>query len=152
MGIIISLVGVFANAGASVLGRDLNRSKDLSPILVTVISMGIGSILLLVAGILIQGLPQIGSRGWLIVGWLALVNTAFAFTLWNFTLQSLSATESSVINGTMMIWIPILAIVFLDEQLVIKEIVGLIIAGIGTIAVQLKHPRILSRILPHSQN
>ena len=40
--------------------------------------------------------------------WLALVNSAFAFTLWNRTLRTLSATESSVINNTMLIQIAIL--------------------------------------------
>jgi drug/metabolite transporter (DMT)-like permease len=147
LGLLVSAVGVLSNAGASVLGRDLNRSKDLEPLVVTIISMGIGSITLLVAAVWLQGIPQISLQGWLIVAWLAIVNTAFAFTLWNFTMRSLSATESSVINGTMMIWIPVLAVVFLDEQLMAKEIAGLVVAGIGTVIVQMKHASVFSRFL-----
>jgi drug/metabolite transporter (DMT)-like permease len=151
-GILIALFGVLSNAGASVLGRELNRSKDLAPLVVTIMSMGIGSIALLLVGVSIQGLPRIGWEGWLIVAWLAIVNTAFAFTLWNFTLRSLSATESSVINGTMLIWIPILAVGFLDEQVTGKEIVGLIVAGLGTLVVQLRYPSMISRLLARGKS
>jgi drug/metabolite transporter (DMT)-like permease len=104
--------------------------------------MGIGSVVLLSTGISTGGLPPLSLQSWAIIGWLALVNTAIAFTLWNRTLQTLQATESSVINGTMMIWIPILAVLFLGETLDLKGILGLIIAGVGTLLVQLRQNRI----------
>ena len=69
------------------------------------------------------------------------VNTAFAFTLWNHTLRTLSAVESSVINSLMMPQIAILALLFLDEALNAKEIWGLALVGVGVLIVQLK-PRI----------
>jgi drug/metabolite transporter (DMT)-like permease len=147
VGIIVSAIGILANAGASILGRDINRSGELHPLMVTVISMGIGSIVLLTTGIFFQGLPSIGLQGWAIIAWLAVVNTAIAFTLWNFTLRNLSATESSVINGTMLIWIPILAVVFLDEHITHQELIGLIVAGFGTLIVQLRYPSALYRLL-----
>jgi len=43
--------------------------------------MGIGSIALLTTGVLVQGLPRIGLKGWTIIVYLAFVNTAIAFTL-----------------------------------------------------------------------
>ena len=109
--------------------------------------MGIGSIALLITGLFVQGLPSIGLKGWAIIVWLSVVNTAIAFTLWNYTLRTLSATESSVINGTMLIWVPILAVVFLNERISIQEIIGLIVGGIGALIVQLRYPSILSRLL-----
>lgn len=142
IGIFVAILGILANAVASILGRDINRSGHYHPLIVTVASMGAGSIILLVAGIISEGLPIISLQGWGIILWLALVNTAFAFTLWNHTLRTLSAVESSIINGTMLIWIPILAIIFLDETIAAKEIIGLVITGIGTLIVQLrKSPR-----------
>ena len=146
IGIVVSVVGVLANSGAVIIGRQVNRSRVLHPLVVTAASMGIGAIVLLAAGIAIQGLPSIGLPGWVIIGWLAVVNTAVAFTLWNYTLQTLSATESSIINGTMLIWIPILAVVFLDEQVTNKELVGLAAAGVGTLFVQLRYPSTFKRI------
>ncbi len=140
VGILAALVGVISNAGASILGRGINRSREVHPLVVTAVSMGIGAGVLLVAGIISQGLPAISWKGWLIIVWLAVVNTAVAFTAWNYTLQTLTATESSIINGTMLIWIPLLAVIFLDEQVTAKEILGLILAGIGTLFVQLRHP------------
>lgn len=135
-GFAAAMVGILANAGASVIGREINRTRDQGPLLITVVSMGIGSAALLAAGIAIQGLPEIGLRGWGIILWLAVVNTAFAFTLWNFTLRSLTATESSVINGMMLVFIPVLAVLFLDETIDGKEFMGLAAAGAGTLLVQ----------------
>ena len=40
----------------------------------------------------------------------------------------------------MLIWIPILAVVFLDERVSGKEILGLVVAGVGTLIVQLRSP------------
>jgi drug/metabolite transporter (DMT)-like permease len=147
IGIAVSVVGVLANAGSVIVGRDVNRSRRVHPLVVTAISMGIGAAVLLAVGIYSQGLPSITFNGWAIIAWLAVVNTAIAFTLWNYTLRTLSATESSIINGTMLIWIPILAVVFLDERVSSKELLGLVVAGIGTLIVQLKSPSALPRLL-----
>jgi drug/metabolite transporter (DMT)-like permease len=100
--------------------------------------MGIGSVVLLLAGFATEGIPVINLQSWAIIFWLALVNTAFAFTLWNHTLRALTAMESSIINGTMMVWIPIFAVIFLGETITGKEIAGLVIASVGTLIVQLK--------------
>jgi drug/metabolite transporter (DMT)-like permease len=75
---------------------------------------------------------------WLIIGWLAIVNSAIAFTLWNLTLRRLSAAESSVINNTMLIQIAILGWIFLGEALSSKEVVGLVFALLGVLLVQLR--------------
>lgn len=141
LGLLVVLFGVLANAVSSILGRYLNRSRTLSPLLVTVVSMGIGSALLLVSGILVQGLPPLSLRNWFFIAWLALVNTAFAFTLWNRTLQVLSAIESSIINGTMLVQIAILAWIFLGEGLTFQKIAGMVLAGAGALLVQLKRSR-----------
>jgi drug/metabolite transporter (DMT)-like permease len=141
IGIVVGSVTVLANAGSAVLGRSINRSEKLSALTVTVVSMGIGSIALLVTGIIVQGIPTMSLQNWLIVAWLAVVNTAFAFTLWNHTLRQLSAVESSVINNTMLIQIAVLAWVFLDETITRQEIVGMIFAAIGTLIVQLSAAR-----------
>jgi drug/metabolite transporter (DMT)-like permease len=100
--------------------------------------MGIGSIILLIAGIAIQGLPPISFQNTLYLLWLAIINTALAFTIWNFTLRTLSAMESSIINGTMLIQIAILAWIFLGEAITLQEGIGMLIAAFGAVLVQLK--------------
>jgi drug/metabolite transporter (DMT)-like permease len=138
LGVLVAVIGVLANSVSSIMGRSINRSGKYRPLVVTVITMGIGSIVLLLAGISVEGIPDINLQSWGIILWLALVNTAFAFTLWNHTLRTLTAMESSIINGTMMVWIPIFAVLFLGEAITGKEIFGLVVVGIGTLIVQLR--------------
>ena len=138
MGLIVVATGVLANAGSSILGRRVNREGDVSPLTVTIVSMGVGAVVLLVSGILIQGFPRLSLTNWAIIGWLAVVNTALAFTLWNHTLRALSATESSIINSTMLVQIAVLAWLFLGERLTWQEIIGMALAGIGVMIVQLR--------------
>jgi len=138
IGIAIMLLGVLTNAGAAIIGRDINRNKDISPIVVTFISMGVGALILIIIGILTNGLPAISSKTLIYLVWLSGVNTAFAFTLWNFTLRSLTAIESSVINGTMLIQIAVLAWFFLDESISFQEGIGMLIAAVGAVLVQIK--------------
>lgn len=137
-GLIVALIGVLTNALSTILGRYVNRSRDIPPLTVTVVSMGIGAITLLVTGILSQGLPPLNFLNWAIIAWLAVVNTALAFTLWNHTMRILSAMESSIVNNTMMIQIPILALLFLGEQITWREGIGLVLAGVGILMVQLR--------------
>ena len=137
-GLIVMTVGVLANSSSSVLGRDINRSGKVNPLVVTVISMAIGSIVLLTAGIIVQGLPPISTQNLLYLLWLAIINTALAFVIWNYTLRTLTAMESSIINGTMLIQIAILAWIFLGEGITIQEIIGMALAAAGAVTVQLR--------------
>lgn len=136
IGLVAAVIGMLANASSALMGRSMNRTRELSPLLITTVSMGIGAIILLAVGVLTEGLPTLTPYNWLIVAWLAVVNTAFAFTLWNYTLRTLSAIESSLINTTMAIQIPILAVLFLGERLTGREVIGLVTAIAGVLIVQ----------------
>jgi drug/metabolite transporter (DMT)-like permease len=136
-GLMIGLIGSLANSGSSLFGRRVNHQSDLAPIVVTAISMGIGGLLLLIVGAITQGFGKLNLMQWLIIGWLAVVNTAVAFTLWNNTLKTLTAVESSIINSTMLPQIAILAWLFLGEPLNSRQILGIVLVGIGTVIVQL---------------
>ena len=138
LGLVVVLVGVLTNSASAVLGRHINRIGKIPPLLVTLVSMGVGSILLLISGLLAKGLPNLPLASWAIIVWLAIVNTALAFTLWNHTLRTLSAMESGVINNTMLIQIAVLAWIFLGERLNWQEGLGLGVVALGTLLVQLK--------------
>ena len=138
IGYLIAAIHLLATSLSSILGRFVNRQKRLDPVTVTTISMGIGASLLLGIGLAVEPAPKMDLNNWLIVIFLAVVNTAFAFTLWNKTLQTLSATESTVINNTMLFQIAILAWLFLGEALSGWQMAGMILAGVGTLIVQLR--------------
>ena len=136
LGLALAGFTVCANAVASLQGRSINREKNIPPLVVTVISMGVGAICLLGTGLAVQGLPPLSPAGWAAIVWLAVVNTALAFTLWNKSLQVLSAVESSIINNTMLVQIAALAWLLLDERLTWRDVAGLALAMVGVLMVQ----------------
>jgi drug/metabolite transporter (DMT)-like permease len=143
--IAVVIVGVLATAVSSVLGRHINRSGLMSPLLVTASSMGVGAVALLALGIVVQGLPPLSLENWLSIGWLAVVNTALAFPIWNHTMRTLSAVESSIINSTMLVQIAILAWLFLGESISAQQLLGMALVAGGTLLVQWRRKSPLRR-------
>lgn len=136
IGMTAALVGLGANVVGSLLGRTINRERTLSPVIVTALSMAVGAGLLALVAVVAEGVPRVSSQAWLIIAWLAVVNTALAFTLWNLSLRSLTALESSAINNTMLIQIAFLAWIFLDEPLGWGEVAGIILVSVGILLTQ----------------
>ena len=135
-GLAAGLVCLLASAYSAILGRSINRRGDLTPLHVTAISMGIGAPLMLLAGLLTEKWVPISPVAWLIIIYLAVVNTALAFTIWNLTLRTLPAMESSMINNAMTVQVPVIAVIFLGEYLGFKEIAGLALIALGVLVVQ----------------
>jgi drug/metabolite transporter (DMT)-like permease len=138
LGLALAALTVCANAGSALLGRWVNRGQRLSPVVVTGISMSVGALVMLTLGIAIEGWPAISLSTWGVIAWLAVVNSAFAFTLWNRSLGVLSAVESSVISNTMLIQIAILAWLFLGERPTPAQAGGLVLATVGALLVQMR--------------
>ena len=138
IGYVIAAVHILATSLSSIAGRGVNRGQRIHPLTVTIVSMGVGSVVMLAIGLLLEPWPQLDLRSWGIVVWLAVVNTAVAFTLWNHTLRTLSAMESSIINNTMLVQITVLAWLFLGETLTGVKILGLVLAALGALLVQVR--------------
>ncbi|HUX14222.1 MAG TPA: DMT family transporter, partial [Spirochaetia bacterium] len=122
--LLVALLTLGANSASSLLARSVNRTQLLSPLGVTSVTIGVGGALLLLTGTIVDGFPHLAARHWLIIFWLAVVNTTLAFTLWNRALVVISALESSVINNTMLFQIALLAWIFLGESLVQYPLFG----------------------------
>jgi drug/metabolite transporter (DMT)-like permease len=136
VGMTAALIGLGANASSALLGRRVNRDGTAGPIVITSVSMAVGSVILLALGLTIEGVPDVSGRAWILITWLAVVNTALAFSLWNLSLQKLSAVESAGINNTMLVQIGLLGWVFLDEPLGPPEIAGIVLVSIGVFLTQ----------------
>lgn len=136
VGMVAATVGLAANVVAAILGRSINRRAHLPAVVVTGYSMAIGSVLLVAAGIAVEGLPSVSAKAWVLIAWLAVVNTALAFTLWNLSLRQLSAVESASINNTMLVQIALLAWVFLDEAPGWREAAGIALVTLGIFLAQ----------------
>lgn len=150
LGLIASLVALAANTGAALMGRSLNRALSLPAEVITLVSMGIGAAILLAAGVMVEGVPRLDASGWAIVAWLAVVNTALAFTLWNWSLRHLTATASAGINNTMLIQIALLAWAFLGEGPGSIQWIGMGVVSVGVLFAQaVGSPNLLSRPRHH---
>jgi drug/metabolite transporter (DMT)-like permease len=138
LGWLFAFVSLIGNSVGSILGREINRNAKIHPIVITGISMTIGSVLMLLTGILWQGLPALSARSIWIIVILALVNTAVCFSLWNYTQQTLMATETTILNNTMLVYVSILAWIFLGEKQSVAGMVGLGLALAGAMIVQVR--------------
>jgi drug/metabolite transporter (DMT)-like permease len=152
----LGMASAVACAAASTVGqhmaRDVNRDSHGQlggAIGITTISMAIGGVALLAIGVAIEGWPALDERGWAIVAWLAAVNTAFAFTLYNRALRVLTAVESSTIVNLLLVMVAVMAWIFLGETLDGGQVVGLAVVTIGVLVVQLGP--VVGRALPRAR-
>ncbi|MFW9849479.1 MAG: DMT family transporter [Candidatus Thorarchaeota archaeon] len=141
VGVIVVLVGVIANAFSSIIGRAINKKKELTPLLITSLSMLFGSVVMLAAAFVFETASSISPLSWIYILWLSVVNTAFAFTLWNRAMQTLRAVDITLINGTMLPQIVILSIFFLGELPTVLDWVGLVLIALSALAVQVIQAR-----------
>ncbi|NHI84037.1 MAG: hypothetical protein EAX81_07025 [Candidatus Thorarchaeota archaeon] len=136
LGVLVMIVGLIANALSSIIGRYVNKQHAAPSIVITAASMMIGSFILLAAGVLLEGIPALSPLSIFYILWLSVVNTAFAFTLWNSAMQTLRAVDTTIINSTMLPQITILSIIFLGAMPTSLEWFGLILLVFCVAAVQ----------------
>lgn len=135
-GLAACAVALAANAGASLLGRGINRDGTTSPLVTTTVSMSTGSVVLLAAGAAAESWPDLPAEAMALIAWLAIINTAAAFTLWNFSLRHLTAGQSSVINNAMLPQIGLLGWVFLGEAPGPWQWAGMLLVSAGVVIAQ----------------
>lgn len=135
LGLAVGMFSTLAGSISAVMGRFINRAAKMDALTVTVVSMGIGAASMLAGGLAFEPFPRISPANWVLLLWLAVVNTAFAFWLWNHTLRSLTATQSNMINNTMLVQIAVLAWLFLGETPTGLQIIGMAVVTLGAVLV-----------------
>jgi drug/metabolite transporter (DMT)-like permease len=138
IGLLITLVSSIGWATYMIISRFYLRDRKENMIIMTASSMTFGAVMLLGATVFTSNITSVTFQGWIIIVWLSVANTALAFVLWNHALQSLRVYEQSILQNTMLIQIAALAHVFLDETLIFRQIVGMLLVFIGVLIVQLK--------------
>jgi drug/metabolite transporter (DMT)-like permease len=141
IGLAAALIGLGANAASALFGRAVNRSTHLDAWRLTATTMSVGAAVLVVAGLMIDGVPRVSLTAAAVVAWLAVVNTALAFTWWNICLRRLGAAEMAAINTLMSVQIPVLAWIFLDEAIGVSEAVGITIVAGAVASVAMRRGR-----------
>ena len=136
IGLVIAIISLIANSFSSIIGRAVNRARDTPALVVTGIMMSAGSVCLMIFGLVTEPLTTLSLTSWFYILWLAVVNTALAFTLWTRSQRILRAIDMTLINSTMLPQIVILSILFLGEQLDYLDWIGIILLAVSVAAVQ----------------
>jgi len=115
-----------------ILAREAARDRQLRTLPLTALPLGLGGLPLLAIALVWEGLPSMPPHAWLIVGGLALVNTALAYMLYTHALVRLKASEANVILNLVPIGTALLAWLTLGEALrpLQYPAVGLVVLGV----------------------
>jgi len=137
LGIAIVMVGLVGFTAFGILGRSVARERQISTLNLTGIPLAIGGGLLLIIGLAIEGRPILDKNAWLIIAWLAAVNTAFAYFLYNHSLKSITALEMNVTLNLSPLGTALLAWLILGETLSLIQFLGIFTVIIGVTIVQI---------------
>ena len=139
VGIVIVIVGLIGFMLFGILGREIAKVKQLDTITLTTIPLAIGGGILLLIAFPLEGMPLLSTKSVGIVLWLAIVNTALAYVLYNHSLQILTALEMNVMLNLAPLGTALLAWWLLGERLDFVQIIGMAVMIIGVIFVQRTH-------------
>ena len=138
LGIAIVAFGLLGFTAFGILGRGLARDKRTNTIHLTGIPLGIGGGLLLLIAVPLEGWPIFNQKVLLIILWLAIINTAVAYILYNHALKTITALEMNVFLNLSPLGTAALAWFLLGESLSFKELFGVAIVIIGVTLVQVR--------------
>ena len=138
LGLGIVVVGLIGFLFFGILGREVAREQKVDTLSLTAIPLAFGGGLLLLVALPLEGLPTFSVTGYGIVLWLVVINTAFAYILYNHSLQVLTALEMNVMLNLSPLVTAVLAWLLLDERLSIVQIIGMISVIVGVVLVQKK--------------
>jgi drug/metabolite transporter (DMT)-like permease len=137
-GLIASFVTLFSNVFNSVLGRKVLKEGRYPVLVLTGVGMGMGSIIMMLISHGWEWIPRLSPQMWAILIFLACVNTALAFILWNTSLTRLTAFEANIINNTMLVQIAILSWIFLGDAITWKMAAGMTLVLGGAVLVNMR--------------
>jgi len=134
LGIVLTTISGFF-WGIYMVLAEKRTSEGLDVLTRTMISMGLGSLPLLLISFGAGGTKPIGSS-WVYIMWLGIVNTALAFTLWVHSLEELIAFEAAILQNTMLVQIALLSMLFLGETLHFNKLIGMVLVLSGVLLAQ----------------
>jgi drug/metabolite transporter (DMT)-like permease len=118
------------------LSRIAAIDRQVDTLTLTALPLAIGGGLLLAIAVPLEGLPSASLRTWGLVLFLATINTALGYVLYNHALQSLQAFELNILLSLTPIWTALLGWLLLDEILVIQQWAGIFIVMVGILLAQ----------------
>lgn len=135
-GLLIVGFGLIGILTFTLLGRGIARERKLDTLTLTTLPLAIGGLLTMLIALFVEGVPQFTGRSLMIVLWLAVVNTALGYMLYNHSLRELTALEINMIMNLSPLFTAIMSWFVLGERLGLIQILGMVIMVLGVILVQ----------------
>jgi drug/metabolite transporter (DMT)-like permease len=137
LGFGLVILALFGFTIYGIKSRLVAKSGRVNSLELTAFPLGIGGGLILVIGLLFEGLPALPITGWLMVSLLVVVHTAFGNFLYNQALRTISALEMNIILNASPFMTALMAWIVLGEDLILIQLVGVLIAILGVTIVQI---------------
>ena len=141
VGIILILIGITAVAYTNNIARKLGivTENKVSNNIVSTLALLIGGGLLVIIGLVVDGVPRVTGLGnWGAIVYAGIFMVAFGLTVWNHILRILRSYEASILGASTVIWTALLAIPILGERLSLNEVVGMVLMLAGLALVQVR--------------
>lgn len=135
-GFLMLLLGLFGFAGYNVMGRHVARSGKVHYLAQTAFPLLFGGAVLLVGGLIVEGMPIFSLRLVFIIIWLTLVNSILGYILYNQGIQHLTALKTNVILNLSPFFTAIIAWILVGDQLALIQVAAISVVFIGTFLVQ----------------
>lgn len=135
-GVLLNVLSSSMWAVAVVLTHIAVSRMRMTSLKLTAVSMMTGSSVLLLVALMHDRLYAPSPGQMLVLAYLAFVNTAFAFALYNHTMKFLGAFEIAAFQDSMVIQIGILAAIFLGESISPVMALGMLLVVAGVVVVQ----------------
>ena len=134
--VIVASVGCASYAQATILMRGLARQQKVSPLAITALPLALGGVPLLGVALWRDGLPTMSLVGWGAILTLVLLNTVLAYLLYNHSLLTLTAFESTIFLNLSPLAAAGMAWLIWGEQLSWLQIIGVLAVIVGVTVVQ----------------
>lgn len=147
VGVFLILIGITAVAFTNNIARKLAivTKNSLSNNIVSSVALLIGGSMLVLIGIVVDGVPQVvGWGNWGAIIFAGVTMVALGLTVWNHILRTLRSYEASILGASTVIWTALLAIPILGETLSVNQIIGMAFMIVGLALVQVRRGHLRS--------
>jgi len=136
IGLAIFALALFGFTLFGLLSRQVVIARQVDTLTLTAFPLAIGGGLLLAFALPFEGIPSASLQTWGLVLFLAAINTALGYVLYNHALQALQAFELNVLLNLSPIWTALIGWILLEEILTVQQWAGMFIVLVGVILVQ----------------
>jgi drug/metabolite transporter (DMT)-like permease len=136
LGLAIFAIALLGFTLFGLLSRVIARDHQIDTLSLTAFPLAIGGGLLLAVAIPLEGIPVASLQTLGLVLFLAAINTALGYILYNHAMQSLRAFEMNLLLNLSPIWTALLGWWLLGENLVIQQWTGILVVIVGILLAQ----------------